>query len=101
MDYPLYHSSYENFDAMKRFLDPDFSHHLALGRMWGWMGVAMADSALLPLDVGGTAKALHLFASELRQKFGTHLNKNSISLGIDELNYYFVIDQTIIIANFN
>ena len=81
VDYPLYHSTYETFDAMKKFLDPTFSHHLALGRMWGWMGIALADAPLLPFAVADETIALRESVRQLELRYGPLLIKQGISLG--------------------
>ena len=46
-DYPLYHTTFEDFDAMKNILDPEFRYHLALGRLWALMGIGLADSQVI------------------------------------------------------
>lgn len=43
-DYPLYHTTFEDFDAMKNLLDPEFRYHLAIGRLWALMGIGLADA---------------------------------------------------------
>lgn len=82
VDYPLYHSTYETFDAMKKFLDPDFAYHLALGRMWAWMGISLADSVVLPFQVQDETFALKRFTRTLQEKYNGILSEHGISLGI-------------------
>jgi len=80
VDYPLYHSTYETYDAMKNFIDPDFSHHLALGQLWAYMGIALADKPLLPFVVEEETNALKTAVDTLEAKYGAALAKRSISL---------------------
>ena len=69
-DYPLYHSSYETFEAVKRFLDPDFSYHLALGRLWAVLGLSLADSPLLPFRPDHEAETVRNLIDQLEQSYG-------------------------------
>merc|ERR550534_1365004 len=80
VDYPLYHSSYETFDAMKDFIDPDFTHHLALGRLWAYVGISLAQNQLLPFRVEDEATILQGAVDQLEANFGPVLVKHSVSL---------------------
>ncbi|CAL4112311.1 unnamed protein product, partial [Meganyctiphanes norvegica] len=48
-DYPLYHTTYENFEAMK-YLDPEFHYHLAIAQLWSMMALGLVDNKVLPMD---------------------------------------------------
>ena len=65
---------------MKKFLDPDFEYHLALGRMWARMGIALADSLILPFRVHDETVALEIFTRQLEEKYGSYLAEHAISL---------------------
>lgn len=80
VDYPLYHSTYDTFDAMKRHIDPDFSYHLALGQLWGYVGFALADIPLLPFSVEDEAEVLNTVVDDIEAKYGPVLAKHSVSL---------------------
>ena len=82
VDYPLYHSTYDTFDAMKRHIDPDFSYHLALGQLWGYVGFALADIPLLPFSVEDEAEVLNTVVDDIEAKYGPVLAKHSVSLGL-------------------
>ncbi|CAH1262395.1 NAALAD2 [Branchiostoma lanceolatum] len=78
--YPLYHSAYETFDLQDRFIDPGWTVHQAVGRLWGEMAVTLADALVLPLDVRDYAAALQQMMDELRQEHGSRLSAQNIGL---------------------
>ncbi|XP_071530780.1 N-acetylated-alpha-linked acidic dipeptidase 2-like [Panulirus ornatus] len=79
-DYPLYHTTYEEFDSMKNILDPEFGHHLALGRLWALMGVGLADAKILPMDPEDETVMLRRIVHDLKQEYGPTLLEQGISL---------------------
>ncbi|XP_019647645.1 PREDICTED: putative N-acetylated-alpha-linked acidic dipeptidase [Branchiostoma belcheri] len=81
--YPLYHSAYETFDLQDRFIDPDWTVHQSVGRLWGEMAVTLADALVLPLDVRDYAETLQKMTDELRDEHGSRLAAQNI--GLDHL----------------
>lgn len=73
---------------MKKFLDPDFAYHLAIGRLWGLLGLAIADSPILPFRVDDEATALAEFVDQLRNDYGQLLVQNGVSLGTSLYSVY-------------
>ena len=67
---------------MKRHIDPDFSYHLALGQLWGYVGFALADIPLLPFSVEDEAEVLKTVVDDIQAKYGPVLAKHSVSLGL-------------------
>lgn len=65
--YPLYHTSYEVFSMMKKFVDPEFLAHQAMGRFTGMIALMLAESPVLPLNVTRYTTALRLIISQLTQ----------------------------------
>eukprot|EP00794_Sanderia_malayensis_P009273 gene9273-10251_t len=49
--YPVYHSIHDNFDWMKRFVDPDFRYHETIAKLWLQLALTMADSIILPFNI--------------------------------------------------
>ncbi|XP_071530793.1 N-acetylated-alpha-linked acidic dipeptidase 2-like [Panulirus ornatus] len=80
-DYPLYHTTYEDFDAVKNILDPEFRYHLSLGQMWALMGVGLADAKILPMDPEDETAMLRRMLAELKTEYGPNLKENGVSLG--------------------
>ncbi|XP_065069888.1 putative N-acetylated-alpha-linked acidic dipeptidase [Rhopilema esculentum] len=80
MSYPVYHSLHDSFHWMTSFVDPKFSYHLALGRIWAQMGMTLADSELLPFNFTRLAWKLSRCKDSLETKYGQALKLQGISL---------------------
>ncbi|CAL4065883.1 unnamed protein product, partial [Meganyctiphanes norvegica] len=78
-DFPLYHTLYENFDAMK-YLDPDFQYHLAIGRLWVLMALGLVDNKILPMDIRDEVAMHQVLIKTLEGNYGQLMEKNGISL---------------------
>lgn len=46
----VYHSNYDSFYWFSQFADPQFQHHVTLTKLHGMVGLAFADSPVLPFD---------------------------------------------------
>ncbi|KAI8490332.1 hypothetical protein Bbelb_320700 [Branchiostoma belcheri] len=68
------------FDLQDRFIDPDWTVHQSVGRLWGEMAVTLADALVLPLDVRDYAAALQKMTDELRDEHGSRLAAQNIGL---------------------
>ncbi len=79
--YPVYHSVHDSFHWMKTFVDPDFSHHLTLGRVWGGMAMELADQVLLPFNFTRLSGKLTQCAQSLQKKYDSQFKARGISLG--------------------
>jgi len=64
--YPLYHTLHETMHLVKLY-DPTFSHHQAVGRMWGEMGRYLADSLVIPFNVTDYAVSMLQYISDLEK----------------------------------
>ena len=62
-------------------LDPTFSYHLSLGRLWAVLGQLLADRPLLPLDVRDVRKPLRLGLSQITAAHGDFISAYNVSLG--------------------
>ncbi|RAH72284.1 M28 family metallopeptidase [Aspergillus aculeatinus CBS 121060] len=62
-----YHSCYENYDWMTKFVDPEFQYHKILGQFWGLLILQIADSPILPYDLEGYANHVGGYVSDLEQ----------------------------------
>ncbi|KAI2560846.1 NAALADL1 isoform 16, partial [Pan troglodytes] len=49
--YPTYHTAFDTFDYVDKFLDPGFSSHQAVARTAGSVILRLSDSFFLPLKV--------------------------------------------------
>lgn len=66
--HPAYHTAYDNFDMMDRFIDPGFLTHQACSRICGLILYRLANSSLLPHDVCHLADRIANSWSKLRSQ---------------------------------
>ncbi|XP_066296128.1 N-acetylated-alpha-linked acidic dipeptidase 2-like [Branchiostoma lanceolatum] len=79
--YPVYHTQYETFDYMKRFIDPDFSVHLGTVQVLGETALRLADSFVLPMNCSLYADALSTYVSDLETHYGKRNLHDNLFLG--------------------
>ena len=77
----MYHSVHDNFYYEANLTDPSFSHHTALGLVWGKVALLLATSPILPLDPRDYSTALSTIFSGLEEEYGSNLTAQNISLG--------------------
>lgn len=70
----LYHSAYDNSDAIERFADPGYKHQAAAGRFTGIMALRLANAQVLPIQYSEYAESV--------QQLLTNVEKNG-TLGVD------------------
>lgn len=63
--YPVYHSTYDNYDWMLKFGDPFFHRHVAIVEMWGLLALELADAEILPFDYEAYAAELQAYAEAI------------------------------------
>ena len=56
--YGVYHAVYDNFRWMEKYGDPDFLYHAAAARLWGLMGMRLANADVVPLRFSSYARDL-------------------------------------------
>ncbi|CAH1796377.1 unnamed protein product [Owenia fusiformis] len=78
--YPLYHSAYETFRAVKMFIDPTFEYQQAIARLVGEMVRLLAEELVLPMDVRYYAKDITTTFAQIKKRFGTKLDSENITL---------------------
>jgi N-acetylated-alpha-linked acidic dipeptidase len=62
----VYHSSYDSFDWMERFGDPDFSRHAAASRIAAAMLLRLANAEIVPYDYVEFAQTMRAHAERLQ-----------------------------------
>lgn len=62
----LYHSAYDDFHWYSKFADPEFQSGPTVAKVFGIMGLRLANADILPLDVGryGTDLRAHIRTAE-------------------------------------
>ncbi|XP_008157319.2 aminopeptidase NAALADL1 [Eptesicus fuscus] len=79
--YPTYHTAFDTFGYVDKFVDPGFSSHQAVARTAGNVLLRLSDSLFLPLNVSDYSETLRSFLQVTQQFFGALLEHRSISLG--------------------
>ncbi|XP_067686592.1 N-acetylated-alpha-linked acidic dipeptidase 2-like [Haliotis asinina] len=74
--YPLYHSEYETFYAVKNFVDGNFTYHRAIGQLWLAVALELTDSAILPFNLSDYAETMSRLQEQLEVDMGDVLDKN-------------------------
>ncbi|KAI1330961.1 Zn-dependent exopeptidase [Xylariaceae sp. FL0255] len=74
-----YHSSYDNFEWMETVGDPGFFYHGLLGQVLGLLILELAESPILPFDMGYYALSLGRYLEDLWK----WADKKGISKGKD------------------
>uniref|UniRef100_A0A2D4LMQ7 Transferrin receptor-like dimerisation domain-containing protein n=1 Tax=Micrurus spixii TaxID=129469 RepID=A0A2D4LMQ7_9SAUR len=71
-NYPVYHTTYETFELVKRFYDPSFQKQLTVAQLRAGLVYELSDSPLLPLRCQDYAEALRLYANEIYDQAKKH-----------------------------
>ncbi|KAH9509164.1 Glutamate carboxypeptidase 2 [Bulinus truncatus] len=80
--YPLYHSEFETFDAVRKIIDPDFKVNTAMARVVAEIILTMADSVVLPYNITDYAIGIERYRLRLDADFGPQLQQNVESYGL-------------------
>ncbi|XP_025105253.1 putative N-acetylated-alpha-linked acidic dipeptidase [Pomacea canaliculata] len=73
--YPLYHTEYETFDAMKRLIDTDFKYHRSVGQVAAEVVRSLADSLIIPFNISDYAWGLEMNRRTLDTEVGARLQQ--------------------------
>ncbi|XP_066214728.1 aminopeptidase NAALADL1 [Saccopteryx leptura] len=79
--YPTYHTAFDTFGYVDKFVDPGFSSHQAVARTAGNVLLRLSDSLFLPLNVSDYSETLRSFLQAAQQDLGALLEQHGISLG--------------------
>ena len=79
--YPTYHSIHDTFAYVKKFVDPQFTTHLAIAQVWVSTAFLLAETPVLPINCSDYAAALNKGALDIQKKYGSNLEQRGISLG--------------------
>ncbi|KAF6105006.1 N-acetylated alpha-linked acidic dipeptidase like 1 [Phyllostomus discolor] len=79
--YPTYHTAFDTFDYVDKFVDPGFSSHQAVAQTAGNVLLRLSDSLFLPLNVSDYSETLRSFLQAAQQDLGALLEQHNISLG--------------------
>ncbi|ORX69455.1 Zn-dependent exopeptidase [Linderina pennispora] len=68
-----YHSNYDSFNWMTRFIDPDFKLHQAMTRLWGLLTIRIADDPVLDLKPTTYAEELQQYLNVIEKYVASQL----------------------------
>ncbi|XP_034264175.1 N-acetylated-alpha-linked acidic dipeptidase 2-like isoform X1 [Pantherophis guttatus] len=71
-NYPVYHTTYETFELVKRFYDPSFQKQFTVAQIRAGLVYELADSPVLPFRCQDYAEALKLYANEIYDQAKKH-----------------------------
>ncbi|CAF1229294.1 unnamed protein product [Rotaria sordida] len=79
--HPLYHTSYEVFSMMKKFVDPDFTAHRTMGQFIGVLVLLLSETPVLQFNVTRYTTALMQAMNNLKPNDPTVLDplRNAIN----------------------
>ncbi|CAF1641949.1 unnamed protein product, partial [Rotaria sordida] len=79
--HPLYHTSYEVFSMMKKFVDPDFTAHRTMGQFIGVLVLLLSETPVLQFNVTRYTTALMQAMNNLKPNDPTILDplRNAIN----------------------
>ena len=79
--YPVYHSIHDTFEWVKKSVDFNFTHHLALGKVWLRTALYLATTPIIPFGVVEYGDHLSQLAMNLNESTYATLMEQDISLG--------------------
>ncbi|XP_051820605.1 aminopeptidase NAALADL1 [Antechinus flavipes] len=79
--YPTYHTAFDTFQYVEKFLDPGFVSHQAVARTAANALLRLSDSLLLPLNTSDYSETLRSFLQAAQDALGPSLAQHGISLG--------------------
>ncbi|XP_070607747.1 N-acetylated-alpha-linked acidic dipeptidase 2 isoform X2 [Erythrolamprus reginae] len=71
-NYPVYHTTYETFELVKRFYDPSFQKQLTVAQIRAGLVYELSELPVLPLRCQDYAEALRLYADEIYDQAKKH-----------------------------
>ncbi|XP_004596913.2 aminopeptidase NAALADL1 [Ochotona princeps] len=79
--YPTYHTAFDTFDYVEKFLDPGFGSHRAVAQTVADVILRLSDSLFLPLNVSDYSDTLRSYLQEAQSALGAQLEQHGIALG--------------------
>ena len=75
-----YHTRYESFGWMSKYVDPEFKYHTTVGKLWSGYALVLAESPVIPYDLVTYATQLKYFFGQFKSAYGSMLARRNISL---------------------
>ncbi|KFM79964.1 N-acetylated-alpha-linked acidic dipeptidase 2, partial [Stegodyphus mimosarum] len=78
--YPLHHTEFDNFEFVKRFIDPSFKYHASVTKVLGELLRDLVDSLFLPFNLFDYAQVLQDFYVSLYSKLKPSMEQHGLDL---------------------
>ena len=78
--FPLYHTSYETYDLIDKFIDPNLNASSLLAKVMSETVRFISSSLFLPFDTISYSDELNKQFNKFKKDYGTKLNNLGISL---------------------
>lgn len=75
-----YHTRYESFGWMSKYVDPGFKYHRTLTQLWTQHALSLADSKLIPFDLVKYVGQVQRYMRKFEKSYGKYLDREKISL---------------------
>ena len=84
--YGVYHSMYDDFFWMNRFGDPGYRYHGLMTRLWGALGMRLANAEVIPYDFAAYGDSIRSFYHALDQEtdVGSRIESSSFEESVSE-----------------
>merc|ERR1719494_53052 len=79
-NYPTYHTIYDNYNWMHRFIDPDMRYHTMVTKLWVQLTLEMADELILPYNLTRYAEKIAYDTEVFETNFNELFKPTGISL---------------------
>ena len=105
-DYPKlatnghYHTRYESFGWMSKYVDPKFIYHLAIGKLWAGISLVIADSTIIPFNLVTYAKQVKYYLNHFEESYQSTLKIRQISLSFAQQRLNALIEKTKLFHNY-
>lgn len=77
-DYPLYHTDYDIYDSIARFVDPSFNASTTLARVVAVLSLKLTDTHVLPFNCNDYVNAMEHGLALLNRRHGEFLLQHDI-----------------------
>ena len=82
VSYPVYHTQYDTFAWLTKFIDPEFKYFKAASQLCGGLLLMFADAPLLNMSVMLYSDALNESLHTLKTQYSDELKSHSVTLGL-------------------
>lgn len=75
-----YHTLYDSFDWLSKFIDPKFEYHFTLGKLWLKHALILANRVIIPFDLEAFSEQLGTKLDEFEEEYEKEFKKHDVSI---------------------